>query len=98
MFLSASLQADLTYKQEATLSSFKSELDAKEMAAKFVQAAEGDDNLQVMDVKYEQEKLGDNFTAYKAIITCHVSQLDVDLMRVQLKMVQNINAAASKNK
>lgn len=90
-FLCGQLNAVLKYQQELTLSSFKSEAEAKEMAAKFLKAAEGDPDLKVIKVRYKKEKGRKNFTFYNAIIKCHVSEPDADLLRVQVKALQNDN-------
>lgn len=87
--VSGPLNAALNFKQEVTLTSFKSEEDSEDIVNQFLQAAKGDSDLKVVDVKYEQEKWEKGCIAYKAIITCHVSKPDKDVFRVQEKMVQN---------
>ena len=85
------LSAALNFKQEVTLTSFKSEEDSKDIVNQFLRAAEGDSDLKVIDVEYKQEELGKNCIAYNAKITCHVSKPDKDVLRVQEKMIQNNN-------
>ena len=89
IFICGPLSAALKYQQEVTISSFKSEEDAKDMANQFLRAADGDPDLKVVDIKYEQEKLKEDFTSYNAVITCRVSKSDIDVLRVQNKMMQN---------
>lgn len=89
MLVSISLNAALNFKQEFTLTSFKSEEDVKDVANQFLQAAEGDSNLKVVNVRYKQEKWAEDCIAYEAVLTCHVSKPDKDLLRIQEKMIQN---------
>lgn len=89
MLMCSPLTGALKYQQEVTISTFTSEEDSRDMANQFVRAADGDPNIKVVDIRYEQEKLGKDCTSYNAVITCHVSKSDVDVARVQEKMVQN---------
>jgi hypothetical protein len=91
LIVKGSLCAALNYKQEVTLTSFMSIDDSKDIANQFLRAADGDSDLKVIDIKYKQEEWGKNCIAYKAIITCHVSKPDQDVLRVQGKMIQNKN-------
>jgi hypothetical protein len=89
MIINCSVNAALKYQQEVTISSFSSEKETKEMVSKFCQAAKDDPDLKVIDVRFEQKKLSDNFISYDGIIKCHVSKIDKDLFRIQEKMIQN---------
>ncbi len=83
------LNAALKYQQEITISSFKSEQDSKEMVYEFLKAARGDPDFKVVGIRYNQEEIKKDFTSYNAIIKCHVSQPDKDVLRIQEKVVQN---------
>ena len=89
MLICNPLSAALKYQQDVTISTFTSAKESKEMADEFLQAAEGDPDLKVVDIKYVQEKLGKDCTSYNAVITCRVSKPDKDVLRVQEKMTQN---------
>jgi hypothetical protein len=92
MLVGSPLNADLKYQQEVILSSFQSKEDSIEMANKFLQAAKDDLDLKVIGIRYKQEKCGEGWIAYNAIITCYVSQIDQDILRIQGKMIQNSNS------
>ena len=85
-FLTGTLSAALTYSQEFTLSSFSSEEDTKKYVSQFLGAAAGDPNLTVVGIEYKNEKMGKDYIAYRAILTCLVSEADVDIARVAKKM------------
>lgn len=87
--MSCPVNAALKYEQEVTISSFCSEKETKELADKFCQAAQGDLDLKVIDIRYEQKELGETLTSYDAIIKCHVSKPDEDVLRIQMKVVEN---------
>jgi hypothetical protein len=89
ILISGPLVAALNFHQEVTLTSFASEETTKDIAGQFLKAAEGDSNLKVVDIRYKQEKLEKDNIAYNAIITCRVSKLDIDVLRIQKKMIQN---------
>lgn len=88
-FACAQLSANLKYKQEVTITSCKSEQDSKEMVYEFLKAARENPNLKVVGIRYNQEKRGKDCTFYDALITCHVSQIDKDVLSVQEKILQN---------
>jgi hypothetical protein len=81
------LSAALNFKQDVTLTSFKSEEDSKEMVNRFLKAAEGDSDIKVIQIKYKQEKKKD-YIAYHSTITCLASKPD-DIMRVECKSILN---------
>lgn len=79
--------AALKYKQNLTLSSWRSQEDLEEKVQEFCNAAVGDQDIKVIEVKYKKKKSKMNFS-YEAIITCHVSEKDKDLIRIQGKIFQ----------
>lgn len=96
IIISSRLSAALNFQQEMTLSSFQSEECTKELVNQFLRAAIGDSDLKVVDLRYVQEKLANDFIEYKAIIMCHVSEIDKDIIRVSGKMVHNYNDSVKK--
>jgi hypothetical protein len=82
------LSAAFNFKQDVTLTSFKSEEYSKEMVNQFLKAAEGDSDLKVIEIKYKQEKMKKDCIAYHAIITCLTSTPN-DVQRIQCKSLLN---------
>lgn len=86
ILLTGTLSAKLKYTQEFTLSTFSSQEDTKKNVSQFLSAAVGDPNLMVVGIEYKNEKIGKDCIAYHAILTCLVSEADVDVARVTKKM------------
>lgn len=80
----------LNRQQDAIYTSYGSEEGAIDSVNEFLRAAEGDPNLMVVDVKFEQEKVSESVIAYKAIITCQFSKPE-DLQRIEQKAFKKYN-------
>ncbi len=80
-----SAEAALKYKQSLTISSWNSMEAVEERAKEFCDATIGDPDIKLINVKYNQKKKSGSII-YNAIITCYVSQVDMDFMRIDGKI------------
>lgn len=87
--------ADLKYQQDLTLGNWISRKEVQEEVREFCEAAGENPNLKVVDIKYRQQPDGE-LTYYSAVITCHVSEPDKDLMRVRGKAFQKRHLSVDK--
>lgn len=85
LLINFSLHAELIYEQDLTIGSWKSQDDVQNKVRDFCNAACGDPDIKVVDVKYSKKVDGD-ITYYSAKILCHVSEVDKDLIRIQGKV------------
>lgn len=90
LFIHFSLHAALKYQQDYTISNWKSQQDLEKQVKEFCDAAKDDSDIKIMNIKFEQKKIGKNDYIYNAILTCYVSEVDNDLIRIQAKIFENL--------
>lgn len=81
-----SIQAELLYQQDFTISSWRSLEDVQQRAQKFCNAAKDDKDIKVINVTFKECR--EKKKRYDAIIECQVSKIDLDLMRIMEKVLQ----------
>ncbi len=86
IFIQCSIDAALNYQQVVTLTSFDSQEEVKQMALSFEKAAKGDPDIKIINIQYETKKETENSTFFIANITCHVSKVNEDVLRISGKI------------
>lgn len=79
--------AALQYQQDLTLSSWKSKEDIEQQVKEFCDAALNDPDIKVISVKYNQKKKSKSII-YSAVLTCYVSKVNDDFIRINGKVFQ----------
>ena len=86
--ISLPMHAALQYEQELTITSWVSLEDVQKSVQEFCAATLGEPYIKVIDVKYKTKKKSKKNISYSGIITCHVSEIDADLLRIQGKLLR----------
>lgn len=85
LMMSCHMEAALKYRQDLTMMSWKSQEDVEERVQEFCNATIGEPNIKVIGVKFQQKKNRKDIS-YIGIITCLVSEVDNDCMRISGKI------------
>ena len=96
LIIAYSLDAELKFEQQVTISNLQSSESVAEEARAFCKAAAGDPDIAIIGIKYDHEKVDEHTTWYNAIITCYVSKVDEDIWRIEGKMIQQDTQKAAK--
>jgi hypothetical protein len=88
IFTTCLADAALKYQQDFTISNWVSQESIEEEVRAFCNAAQGDPDIRVVNVKYTQKKENRKSIRYSAMITCYVSKIDEDLIRINGKVFQ----------
>lgn len=93
MLISSPANAELKYQQDLTFTTWESQEKVEEQVREFCNAAAGDPDIKIIGVKFEQKKYKKTIT-YNAIMTCYVSKIDQDFIRISGKVFQQKNGLA----